>query len=247
RWGLNSTSFSSSTKALQAVREGLKPHLLLLDMQMPEMDGIQLTHALKTAPHVQDIPVILLSSIGRGLDDEDRALLFAFLSKPVRQEVLFLRINEALNPQIANAQADDKMQNQVTKAKPIPSNLRILLAEDNIMNQRVAQRMLQKMGLEPDIVGNGKEALESILMIPYDLILMDVQMPEMDGMEATENIRKHLPTDRTQPRIIALTANAMQEDREACLQAGMDDFLSKPIRSDDLEEMIQKWFLTPVS
>lgn len=245
RWGLHTTSYSSAIRAWEDIRSGLKADLFLLDMQMPEMDGVQLTNALKSSPITQNTPVILLSSIGRAIDEEDRDLLFAFLSKPVRQEVLFLRINEALNPNPNKSTTNQNPNNnKMAKAKSIPTNLRILLAEDNIMNQRVAQRMLQKMGLEPDIVGNGQEALESILLIPYDLILMDVQMPEMDGMTATMHIRKRLPEDRKQPTIIALTANAMQEDREACLEAGMDDFLSKPIRSDDLEEMIQKWFLT---
>ena len=248
RWGLNSTSFSSSTLAWEAVKKGLRPHLFLLDMQMPEMDGAQLTNYIKSYLPTKNTPIILLSSIGRPLEDKDRELLFAFLSKPARQEVLFLKINEALNPGKNTTPAKKVKHNKPQKDEgSVPTNLRILLAEDNIMNQRVAQRMLQKMGLEPDIVANGIEALESILMIPYDLILMDVQMPEMDGIEATRNIRKRLPKDRRQPTIIALTANAMQEDREACLNAGMDDFLSKPIRSNDLQAMLKKWFLTPVS
>ena len=188
--------------------------------------------------------MILLSSIGGSVQDQDRALFHSTLSKPARQEVLFLRMQDALlnkkKEEKSAVDPDQKPKSTLLEESHL-ANCHLLLAEDNIMNQRVASRMLQKMGIEPDIVGNGAEALKSIKMVPYDIILMDVQMPEMDGLVATRNIRKELPPSRKQPIIIALTANAMQEDRENCLNAGMDDFLTKPIRFGDLEKALIRW------
>ncbi|MEO1714926.1 MAG: response regulator, partial [Bacteroidota bacterium] len=244
RWGLIPRSAPSMDKALEFLRDGYLPNLAVIDMHMPEKSGLDLAKKLKKTNLWDQIPLILLSSIGGSIQENDRALFHSTLSKPTRQEVLFLRMEDAL-------QNKEKRQKEpmADSSKPKPTlleeshlaNCQLLLAEDNIMNQRVASRMLQKMGIEPDIVGNGAEALKSIKMVPYNIILMDVQMPEMDGLEATRNIRKELPPSRTQPIIIALTANAMEEDRENCLNAGMDDFLTKPIRFGDLEKALIRW------
>ena len=253
RWGLAPRSATSMDKAMTYLRDGYLPNLAVIDMHMPEKSGLDLAKKLKGNQSWESIPLILLSSIGGSISDTDRPLFHSTLSKPARQEVLFLRMQEALlaktvNP--ATSKGDTKNKANPGKTEPAPKqeisvletgNCHLLLAEDNIMNQRVASRMLQKMGLSPDIVGNGKEAVESLKMIPYDIVLMDVQMPEMDGLEATRQIRKGLPPTRTQPIIIALTANAMQEDRENCLNAGMDDFLTKPIRYNDLEKALMHW------
>jgi CheY-like chemotaxis protein len=117
--------------------------------------------------------------------------------------------------------------------------LHILLVEDNAVNQKLALRLLSQMGYRADMAGNGLEAIQALERQDYDVVLMDVQMPEMDGLEATRQIRKRLPAER-QPRIIAMTANAMQGDREACLEAGMDDYISKPIRVDELVGVLEK-------
>ena len=128
----------------------------------------------------------------------------------------------------------------------IRSNLRILLAEDNLVNQKVAKQILQKLGFEIDIVANGLEALKAVKMVPYDLVFMDMQMPQMDGLEATREIRKYLQEGQRSPIIIAMTANASHEDRQRCLDAGMDDFLAKPIKKSDIERTMVRWFAEKV-
>jgi CheY-like chemotaxis protein len=177
---------------------------------------------------------VLFSSLGRREAGDDEGVFNAYLGKPLRQSHLFDTLVGLLG---------DEPASLGDGARPVPAALdpalaarqplRILLAEDNVVNQKLALRLLQQMGYRADLASNGLEAIESIERQTYDLVLMDVQMPEMDGLEATRRIVARRPAAE-RPRIVAMTANAMQGDREACLAAGMDDYLTKPIRIDEL-------------
>ena len=203
--------------------------LAIIDMHMPAMDGTMLAQAIRDAGHT--LPLVLFSSLGR--KEASDSAFAATLAKPLRQSQLFDTLVSLLAhdaaPKPAAAPAKPRMDAEMATRHP----LRILLAEDNVVNQKLAMRLLQQMGYRADLASNGIEAIESIERQTYDVVLMDVQMPEMDGMEASRQITsKYQAHER--PRIVAMTANAMQGDREACLAAGMDDYVTKPIRVDAL-------------
>uniref|UniRef100_UPI0037851921 response regulator n=1 Tax=Aquabacterium sp. TaxID=1872578 RepID=UPI0037851921 len=184
------------------------------------------------------LPLVLFSSLGRKEAGDADALFAAALAKPLRQSQLFdtlvtLLAHEARPQPAASERA--RLNTAMAEAHP----LRILLAEDNVVNQKLALRLLQQMGYRADVASNGVEAIESLQRQRYDLVLMDVQMPEMDGLEATRRIVTRWP-DGERPRIVAMTANAMQGDREECLAAGMDDYLTKPIRVEGLVQALQR-------
>jgi signal transduction histidine kinase/ligand-binding sensor domain-containing protein/DNA-binding response OmpR family regulator len=210
--------------------------LVLTDMQMPEMDGIALAQYIRgTSPHV---PIVLLSSMGDERAKHHVNLFNAILTKPVKQQILYKHIlnqlRAASKPVHEEVMEQKKLSTDFAKDHP----LTILVAEDNQVNQKLAERVLSKLGYTPDIAVNGNEVLNSMTKKNYDIILMDVQMPEMDGLEATRKIREK---SGEQPVIIAMTANAMQGDREICLAAGMDDYVSKPIKLENLVGMIELW------
>jgi CheY-like chemotaxis protein len=185
------------------------------------------------------LPLVLFSSLGRREAGDTEGLFSAYLSKPLRQSQLFdtlvglLAHDEA--PKAAQPQAKPTMDPGMAARHP----LRILLAEDNVVNQKLAMRLLQQMGYRADLASNGIEAIECVQRQTYDVVLMDVQMPEMDGLEASRRITSTLQPD-ARPRIVAMTANAMQGDREACMAAGMDDYVTKPIRVDQLVEALNQ-------
>ncbi|MFO1326711.1 MAG: GAF domain-containing protein [Rubrivivax sp.] len=237
KWGLVPVSTASPDEALAWVREGQRFDVAIVDMHMPGMDGIELARALRDAQPA--LPRVLFSSLGRKEAGADDSLFAAWLTKPLRQSQLFdtlvtLRA-ELLGARRAAPVAAPRLDAQMATRHP----LRILLAEDNLVNQKLALRLLQQMGYRADIAGNGAEAIESVERQPYDVLLMDVQMPEMDGLEASRRITARWgPAER--PRIVAMTANAMQGDREQCLAAGMDDYLTKPIRVDELVRALQQ-------
>ena len=185
------------------------------------------------------LPLVLFSSLGRR--ESSDSLFAATLAKPLRQSQLFDTLVALLadgdQPKRA-APAPDKPRIDADLAKRHP--LRILVAEDNVVNQKLALRVLQQMGYRADLASNGIEAIESVERQTYDVVLMDVQMPEMDGLDATRRIVARWPLDR--PRIVAMTANAMQGDREQCLAAGMDDYVTKPIR---VGALVQALMATP--
>jgi CheY-like chemotaxis protein len=183
---------------------------------------------------------MLLSSIGDDLSREHRNLFNFVLTKPIKQQVLCKYILNAFsNPLNAVAEKEGPAQNILQAEFATQYPLQMLLAEDNPFNQAVATAILNKLGYQFDMAENGAEAISMLEKKPYDVILMDVQMPEMDGLEATRIIRQ-TPTFQ-QPVIIAMTANAMQEDKEECLQAGMNDYLSKPVNPEDLMLVLKKW------
>ncbi len=214
---------------------------VILDMQMPGMDGLSLARELKASPSWQHLPLILLTSMHELPKEQDQVLFGAMLHKPVRHEHLFRQLTKLLLPNTpAHVPTADMSSGQ--PATPTMPTLRILLAEDNLINQKVALRMLSKLGYEADVTANGLEAIKAMELRPYDLIFMDMQMPEMDGLTATRELRLQHPPAPEGPVIIAMTANALKGDRERCLDAGMDDYISKPIKKDNIQEAILRWF-----
>ena len=223
-------------EALRWIEAGEAFDVAILDMHMPEMDGLTLAQA--DPPARPKLPLVLFSSLGRREAGDTEGLFDAYLAKPIRQSQLFDTLVGLLahepRPSAAPAPAPSRRS---TPAWHKRHPLRILLAEDNVVNQKLALRLLQQMGYRADLASNGIEAVESVERQTYDVVLMDVQMPEMDGLEASRRINAHWqPAER--PRIVAMTANAMQGDREMCLAAGMDDYLTKPIRVDQLVEAL---------
>lgn len=239
QWKLATTKASSGPEALNILSKDKDFNLILMDMQMPEMDGIQLARRIKKS--YPSLPIILLSSIGDERGKDYVNLFSSIMTKPVKQSVLCRHIVNDLRNQKKKFEPEMPVRKVLTEefAKQYP--MRILIAEDNLVNQKLTERVLSKLGYQAGIAGNGKEVLDVHGHERYDIILMDVQMPEMDGYEATKSIRK---SGGTQPVIIAMTANAIQGDREACLEAGMDDYISKPVKLEALVEMLEKWALS---
>jgi PAS domain S-box-containing protein len=231
KWGLNPTLVDGPEAALDLLGRGERFDLAILDMQMPVMDGIMLAEAIRALPGSGAMPLMLFSSIGRHQPKDHPGLFAACITKPVKPSQLF----DTLAGILGGAKPEAPVEPSAAEEKPPSAKLgRILLAEDNTVNQKVALHMLSRMGYRADVAANGFEALAAVERQPYDVILMDVQMPEMDGMEAARRIKAAPIAGRTMPWIIALTANAMEGDREKCMEAGMDDYLGKPIKSADL-------------
>ncbi|GLW90716.1 hybrid sensor histidine kinase/response regulator [Actinokineospora globicatena] len=232
--GMRSTEVASGPEALALVRAGEVFDVALLDMLMPEMDGAELGAALRLLPDGERLPLMLLSSVTMPLTTEQRAMFEAVLTKPVRVSVLRTTLTRILG-------AIETTPESTKLPAPTPESgaLRILVAEDNLVNQKVAQLMLTKLGYRADMVSNGREAVQAVRLRPYDVVLMDVRMPIMDGLEATQIIRGDLPEDR-QPHIVAMTASVLVEDANACMAAGMDDYLAKPVRPTDLAAVLGK-------
>ena len=230
KWGMLARDTEHPQKALDWVKAGDVFDIAILDMHMPQMDGHALAHALRDV--AASMPMILFSSVGLRASEAQNKVFDAYLAKPLRQSQLFDTLVTVFAPMDAdpgtNAASDPSPSKPKAKlAEEHP--LRILLAEDNLVNQKLALRLLEQMGYRADLASNGAEAVDSVARQSYDVVLMDVQMPEMDGLEASRRITKGTPPDQ-RPWIIAMTANAMQGDREMCLAAGMDDYIAKPIR-----------------
>ena len=235
KWGMATRDTESPNEALGWVASGERFDLAILDMHMPEMDGLALARKMRAAR--RELPLVLFSSLGRREAGDTEGQFDAYLAKPIRQSHLFdtlvgLFAKEPAAP-VAQTPAKPQMDPEMASRHP----LRILLAEDNVVNQKLALRLLQQMGYRADLASNGIEAVESVQRQTYDVVLMDVQMPELDGLDATRQICALMPAPG-RPRIVAMTANAMQGDREMCIEAGMDDYLTKPIRVDRLVEAL---------
>ncbi|MFY9555862.1 MAG: response regulator, partial [Blastocatellia bacterium] len=243
-WGMRNGDAASGEEALRILRseaDSGDPYVIaILDMQMPEMDGLTLARAIKSDPAIAATRLLMMTSLGRRDDLATReAGVELCLTKPVKQSQLF----DCLATLVGEDAIDDRQPQ--ARATPIPApnrleNLRVLVAEDNIVNQKVALRQLQRLGYAADAVANGLEVLEALERIPYDVVLMDCQMPELDGYEATRRIRRREGTQR-HTTIVAMTANALQGDRERCLAAGMDDYISKPVRQEALAAILELW------
>jgi len=231
-WAMRPTAVSSATEALELLHQGMRFDLALLDYQMPLMDGPMLADAIRQLPTGQDLPLIMLSSLGAKLASDGNQFS-AWLTKPVKLSQLRAVITGVLKPSPAPPRRPHAAPTLFDQDLGRRHPLRILLAEDNAVNQKVALRILERLGYRADVAANGLETLEALRRQDYDLILMDALMPEMDGEQATAAIREQWPAER-QPRIIALTANVLSEDRERYLALGMDDYLAKPIRVSEL-------------
>jgi signal transduction histidine kinase/CheY-like chemotaxis protein len=236
QWKLVPVLASSGAQALEILGNGSEFDLVITDMHMPEMDGIQLAQAIRKIRAA--LPIILLSSLGDESNKQFPELFNSILTKPIKQHVLCRHI-------LASLKKEDKLQVEQQNSTGILSAdfakqypLHILVAEDNLINQKLIMHILNRLGYMPTVVENGQEALDASCEVIFDVILMDVHMPEMDGLEATRHIRKRLNGQST---IIALTANAMQGDREECLDAGMDDYLSKPVKLEELVDNLRKY------
>jgi two-component system sensor histidine kinase/response regulator len=248
-WGMEADEAADGPTALERLRAaaaaGSGHQVALLDMQMPGMDGLALARAIKADPDLAGIKLLLLSSWAEaGHSGESReAGIDARLPKPVRASRLLAHLVAFLGRGSIPVPVSPERVAAEPLASPPTRSARILVAEDNAVNQKLIARLLEKKGHRVDVVGNGREAVEAVTRVGYDLVLMDVQMPEMDGLEATQRIRAaDRPTVARIP-IIALTANAMQGDQERCLAAGMDDYLSKPVKPSDLAAALDRWIL----
>jgi len=225
----------SAKKALDILSSGPKVDLVISDMNMPEMDGIQLARNIKELH--SSMRIILLSSIGNEQSRHEAHLFNVILTKPTKHHVLYKHIVDQLKDiSVVTEPQKAKTQFSVDFAKQYP--MEILIAEDNHVNQKLTVHILNKMGYNPEVACNGHEVLDCVAKKKYDMILMDIQMPEMDGLEATQFIRQHA---QEQPIIVAMTANAMPEDREMCIKAGMDDYLSKPMKLAEVISVLEKW------
>ncbi|MBA4138617.1 MAG: hypothetical protein C0518_15030 [Opitutus sp.] len=231
-WGMHAVAVHSGAAALALLRSGERFDVAVLDMHMPEMDGVQLQGAIRREIPGQPLPLILLSSLGQRPPE---GLFAASLTKPAKPRALLDAIARCLG----------EMPPRPVSAPPVSAPIerrteRVLLADDNPVNQRVAQHLLQRLGFSADLVDDGRAALEAMLSVSYDIVLLDVQMPELDGFEVTRALVAARPGPAQRPWIVALTANAMHGDRDACLAAGMDDYLSKPIRKAELAEALER-------
>jgi CheY-like chemotaxis protein/HPt (histidine-containing phosphotransfer) domain-containing protein len=235
KWGMFSRETDSPAEALAWVRRGDPYDVALLDYQMPGMDGVALARELRKLPAGRRVALILLSSVSRppGADRPD-AEFTAVLTKPIKLAHLRERLRDALGESRIAAGGDERSA-EPTPAATVP--LRILLAEDHLLNQRVALRMLERLGYRADVVANGREVLERLAEAPYDVVLMDVQMPEMNGLDASRAICARWPVSQ-RPRIIAMTAEAVEGDRQTCLAAGMDDYVVKPVSLAQLQRAL---------
>ena len=248
RWQLDVVAVESGPLGIaayaQAYADGRPFEMVWLDMQMPDMDGIAVAHALDA--HPCRAVVLILTSISRDASLRERAEaahVHDVLYKPTKPSQLYDAVLDALSMPVvpAPAPAPAALETWVARkgeaADAVDPGLRVLLAEDNVVNQKVAVRILERLGLRADVVANGVEAVEAVGRQPYDVVLMDIQMPEMDGLEATRQIRRG---GGPQPHVIALTANAMEGDRETCIAAGADDYVAKPVNVPTLMAALGK-------
>jgi PAS domain S-box-containing protein len=231
-WGMLPRETGSPSEALEWIRRGDPFDVAILDMQMPDMDGVVLAREIRRYRDERVLPLVMLTSLGRRRQDLDAGADFAaHLTKPIKASQLYEALMSVFGEKSEEARAvGAPVSHDAASVGRAPL---ILLADDNAVNQQLAVALLGKMGFRADVVTNGAEVLEALARRPYDVVLMDVEMPVMDGLEASRRINREWPAAQ-RPRIIAMTANAMQGDREACLAAGMDDYLSKPIRKEEL-------------
>lgn len=252
-WGMRNGSFAGAEGVLPALRravnEGDPYDFVLLDYQMPDMDGAALAAAIKSDPALRGVAVIMLTSIGHWSEVRSTAgaSVDACLMKPVRQSQLLNTLATARSKKLLNAPDSPPQPKPRTGGMKLAPGgefagapIRVLVAEDNAVNQKVAMRMLEKLGLRADVAANGREAVAMCQLLPYDVVFMDCHMPEMDGYEATREIRRS-QGGSYRVAIIAMTAEAMEGCRENCLAAGMDDYIAKPVKLDDLVDALRRW------
>jgi signal transduction histidine kinase/CheY-like chemotaxis protein/HPt (histidine-containing phosphotransfer) domain-containing protein len=234
-WEMEPVALELPAEALELIAHGEQFDIAVLDMMMPEMDGITLAREIRRHRTEAELPLLLLTSLGRLPQLQTEGVFTAQLAKPLKASQLYNTLLQLLTAGRAGEEAIEPM----TDGKRARSALRILLAEDNLMNQKVALRLLERLGYRADVAMTGLEAIAALERHPYDVVLMDVQMPELDGLDATRRICERWP-EETRPHIIAMTANALPEDREACFAAGMKDYVAKPIRAEELAAALKR-------
>ncbi len=248
KWGLAPRAAESAAQAVEWLRKGDLFDLALVDMQMPGIHSAALVREIRSLSRTPSLPTVMLTGMNARPDAANSGCLAhtAFLNKPAKPGLLRAALLEALSGAKAGAAQKTAAPYRIDAALAQRLPLRVLLTDDNLINQKVASRLLQQMGYQAAIAKNGLEAIRALERQPYDLILMDVQMPEMDGLEATRRIRQRQQEPSAPPHfkqpilIVAMTANVMQGDREKCVAAGMDDYLPKPIRPEALQAMIER-------
>jgi signal transduction histidine kinase/HPt (histidine-containing phosphotransfer) domain-containing protein len=241
QWGMKVEGAASSTEAVKLITDEPAFDMAILDLQLPEMDGLMLAEKIRQNAATQTIPLLLLSSIWLRGDDARAANagIAGIVHKPIRPAQLLDAVCRALgvkSQQEKKAPSAPALDGELARRIP----LRLLLADDNPINQKVGQSILQKFGYRADIANNGIEVLGALEQRAYDVVFLDVQMPEMDGLEAARQICKRWPREK-RPCIIAMTGNALMGDREKCLEAGMDDYITKPVRIGELQQAIERW------
>ncbi len=251
-WKLMPTEAEDGPQALTLLRAAAARHqpydMVLMDLHLPGMDGFELVHTIKAEASIAAVALVLMPSFGqRGDEQVARDIgIAAYLTKPVRQSHLFdclvtVMGRSGMTASQPPAPAATKLVTRHTLTEnEIKSRKLILVAEDNMVNQKVAVRQLAKLGYRADIAANGLEVLEALERIPYTIVLMDCQMPEMDGYQTTTAIRKREGATK-HTTVIAMTAHALEGEREKCLAAGMDDYLTKPVKSGELAQMLARW------
>ncbi len=238
-WGMLARATESPVEALGWIAADERFDVGILDMHMPEMDGVTLAGAIREHVSEDALPLLLFTSLGRREARAEEAGFTAYLNKPIKPSQLFDALVSVLAEQPVHVRERGMARTELDPDMARRHPLRILLAEDNIVNQKVALRLLAQMGYRADVAANGLEAIDAIERQVYDVVLMDVQMPELDGFEASREINRRWPGER-HPRIVAMTANAMQGDRELCMAAGMDDYVAKPIRVEELVGALER-------
>jgi CheY-like chemotaxis protein len=241
-WGIRTTTLNSGAVAIQKLKSGSLFDMIILDMQMPEMDGLDLARHIRNIEAYQTVPLVMFTSVGNQevMQQNTEIKFAAILNKPIQQSLMadaLAKVFSAMKSNSVQAKSPERTTKEPLLGETNP--LKILLADDVAVNQKVAQLLLKQLGYQADFASNGLEVLDSLKRQSYDVILMDVHMPEMDGMMASQKIKAEWPVDQC-PRIIALTANAMQGDREKCLESGMDDFVTKPIQPLELRHALSK-------
>ena len=234
-----SRATGSPAEALAWIRADERFDVGILDMHMPEMDGVALAHAIRERPAGAAVPLVLFTSLGRREARAEEEGFAAYLHKPIKPSQLFDALVTVLADRPVHVPKPGAARSELDPDMARRHPLRILLAEDNVVNQKLALRLLAQMGYRADLAANGLEAIDAIERQPYDVVLMDVQMPEMDGFEASREINRRWP-DVRRPRLVAMTANAMEGDRELCTAAGMDDYVAKPIRVEELVAALER-------
>jgi signal transduction histidine kinase/HPt (histidine-containing phosphotransfer) domain-containing protein len=246
RWGMQPKAVATAAQAMELLRAQAEFDLALIDLHLPGTDGLAVASEIQKLPSAAMLPMVLLTPLGKKKCDADEVrVIFAHaVHKPVRPAQLATALERALLSPRSPVRPPEPVKPAKSLATQTP--LRLLLVDDNAINQKVAVRILQQFGYQPEVAGNGREALEKLDQQPFDFIFMDVMMPEMDGLEATRLLRKRqmlggYANYQSRIIIVAMTAHAMQGDREKCIAAGMDDYLAKPVRPKDVREMIERW------
>ncbi len=240
-WGMHPRATVSQREALQWLQGDDPFDVAIIDYHMPEMNGVQLAENIRAIRDAASLPIVLFSSSGRSeFTKEENALFAAVILKPMKQSQLYTTVIEVLSHRIQLSDESVKRKNEMITPMSDTVPLKILVAEDNHINQKLALRLLQQLGYSADIAANGKDVLVLLKENRYDIILMDLHMPEMDGLEATRMIQKTVDPS-VRPKIIAMTADAMSGDRERCIDAGMDDYISKPVRLERLRDMLMRY------